>query len=168
MQIELVPAHEADSPVLANLLQLYIHDFTSFTPVELGNDGRFRHNPLPEYWERDNHYAFLIKVHAQLAGFALIRRGSQISGDPNVWDMADFFIARGFRRRTIGSSAAHAIWARFPGAWEVRVIDSNKPAVSFWSQAIAAFAGKPIEPVCVEMHGEPRLLFRFEARIPGL
>ncbi len=163
-QIELVQAYEADSPVLANLLQLYIHDFTSFTPVELGDDGRFLHNPLPEYWEYSDRYAFLIKAHAQLAGFALIRRGSQISGDPNVWDMGDFFIARGFRRRTIGSGAAQAIWTRFPGAWEVRVIDSNRPAVSFWAHAIAEYTGERIEAVSVEMHGAPRLLFRFHAQ----
>ena len=163
-QVELVPAYEADSPILDRLLQLYIHDFTSFTPVELGDDGRFRHNPLPEYWERDDRYAFVIKVNDQLAGFALIKRESQISGDSNVWDMGDFFIARAFRRRRIGSKAAREIWTRFPGTWEVRVIDENQPALSFWSHAIAEFAGERIEPVSVEMRGEPRLLFRFVAR----
>ena len=163
-QVELVQACEADSPVLANLLQLYIHDFTSFTPVELGDDGRFRHNPLPEYWGRGDRYAFLIKVHAQLAGFALVRQGSQISNDPDVWDMGDFFIIRAFRRQGVGSRAARVVWARFPGLWEVRVIDENQPALSFWSHAIAEFAGEYIAPTSVDMHGQPRQLFRFEVQ----
>jgi hypothetical protein len=40
-QIELVPAERNHEPILANLLELYIHDFSEFHDSEIGADGRF-------------------------------------------------------------------------------------------------------------------------------
>ena len=36
--------------VLANLLELYAHDFSEFHDLELGMDGRFGYSHLPLYW----------------------------------------------------------------------------------------------------------------------
>ncbi len=48
-QIELIPATLEQQPLLANLLELYIHDFSEFHDVELGPDGRFGYRNLPLY-----------------------------------------------------------------------------------------------------------------------
>ncbi len=40
-QVEIVAAAREEEPVLANLLELYAHDFSDFHEVELGADGRF-------------------------------------------------------------------------------------------------------------------------------
>jgi hypothetical protein len=40
-QVEVMPAILEDQPVLANLLELYIHDFSEFLSLDLGADGRF-------------------------------------------------------------------------------------------------------------------------------
>jgi hypothetical protein len=36
--------------ILANLLELYAHDFSEFHELELGSDGRFGYGGLPLYW----------------------------------------------------------------------------------------------------------------------
>jgi predicted acetyltransferase len=90
-------------------------------------------------------YPFLIKVNGHLAGFVLLQKGSQISGDEGIGDVAEFFIVRGYRRLGVGMKAAHEVWKRFPGKWEVRVIVRNQRAKEFWARAIGEFLGGTIQ-----------------------
>ena len=91
-RIETVPAAVEEQPVVANLLQLYAHDFSEFQNLELGFDGRFAYSQLPLYWTEPSRHPFLVRVADRLAGFVLVKRGSDISGDEGVWDMAEFFV----------------------------------------------------------------------------
>src|SRR5271170_936617 len=127
-QIEVVPATAEQRPVLANLLELYVHDFSEIQPVELRPDGRFGYDNLPRYWLEPHWHPLLLKVDGKLAGFALVKKGSEISGNEMAWDMAEFFIVRRHRRRGAGTAAAHEVWRRFLGPWEVRVMESNHAA----------------------------------------
>jgi hypothetical protein len=70
-QLELVPAGPDQEPVLANLLELYAHDFSEFHKIELGADGRFGYKDLPLYWREPNRRPFLVKVDGKLAGLVL-------------------------------------------------------------------------------------------------
>jgi predicted acetyltransferase len=160
-RIELLPATTAQAPVLANLLELYSHDFSEFIDLELGEDGRYRYPRL--YFTDPSRFPFLIRVDHHLAGFVLVTRGSQLTADPSTWDMAEFFIVRRYRKQGIGREVAHEIWRRFPGPWEIRVIPENQPAHAFWQRAIATFTGVKVPSSRVEQHGEPRDLFRFQA-----
>ncbi len=54
--------------------------------------------------------------------------------------MAEFFVLRGWRGRGVGTKAAHDVWKRFPGVWEVRVMQANISAQHFWAGAIEALA----------------------------
>jgi predicted acetyltransferase len=162
LHIEVVPAGKEQEPILANLLQLYAHDFSEFHNLDLGPDGRFGYPSLPLYWSAPGRHPFLVWVEGKLAGFALVKRGSEVSGDATVWDMAEFFVIRGFRRRGIGTQAAHEVWRRFPGLWEVRVMQSNTAAQDFWSRAISKFVGEAIHPVRVEKGSKDWILFSFE------
>ncbi len=161
--VDIIPAALADKPILANLYQLYVHDFSEFVDLELGEDGRFTYDPLPTYWTERDRFPFLIRVNGRLAGFALVKKGSDFSCLSDVWDMADFFIARGFRRSGVATSAALKLWKQFPGAWEVRVMKANIAALSFWRKAIAEFTGKAISPIVKTKDGEERHLFFFQS-----
>jgi len=162
-QIEIVPATLDQQSVLANLLELYVHDFSEIHPVELRPDGRFGYDNLPRYWLEPDRHPLLLKLDGKLAGFALVKKGSEISGNPTVWDMAEFFILRGHRRRGAGTAAAHEVWRRFPGPWEVRVMESNHAAHRFWLHAITEFSGKPTPSTRVDKDGRRWHLFSFES-----
>jgi predicted acetyltransferase len=162
--VEIVPALREQEPILANLLELYIYDFSEFMDVQLRADGRFGYERLPLYWKEPNHYPFLITVNGDLAGFVFVRRGSQISGDEDIWDVAEFFVVRGYRRLRVGMKAAHEVWKKFPGKWEVRVINRNQRAQKFWPRAIEEFLGKTIAPIPFEKNGEGWYLFTFESK----
>jgi predicted acetyltransferase len=161
--VEISFAIQQELPVLANLYQLYIHDFTDFVEQPLGNDGRFAYNPLPSYWTEPNRFPFIVWVDGKLAGFALVKKGSDFSGMDDVWDMADFFVVRGLRGKGIGYIVAKSIWQKFPGPWEIRVITTNVPAQQFWAKAASRFLGKAIEPELVIKGEESRYLFLFES-----
>jgi predicted acetyltransferase len=137
MRVELAEASIADAPVLANLLSLYLHDFSEVFGSAPGPGGRFDYERLPRYFEEPGRTAFLVRCDGALAGFALVSRGSVISSAPDVWDLTEFFVARGLRRRGVGRIAACAVFSRFPGAWEVRALDRNPGAAEFWTRAIS-------------------------------
>src|SRR5258707_5040919 len=100
--IEVIPAAAEQEPILANLLQLYAHDFSEFLDVPLRADGRFGgYKNLSLYWREPDRHPFLVWVDGKLAGFVLVKRWSEVSGDKNAWDMAEFFVIRAYRRRGI-------------------------------------------------------------------
>lgn len=130
--------------LLGNLLELYIHDMSAFfSHVKLGDDGRYGYPELNSYLTRgDDRRAFLFRCDRAVAGFALVRRGSPASDDPNVLDVAEFFVLRQFRARGIGRAAAALIWQCVPGSWTIRASQRNAAAVSFWRGAVSQFAGE--------------------------
>jgi len=162
--IELVPAAPEQESIIANLLELYAHDFSEFHSLELGANGRFGYKLLPLYWREPDRYPFLIKVDGRLAGLALVKRGSEISDSEAAWDMGEFFIVRAYRRQGVGMKAAHQVWRRFPGPWEVRVMQSNRTALNFWQRAITTFNGEAIHPTRIEKDGECWYVFAFECK----
>ena len=145
MKIEVVPAASEQVPVLANLLQLYAHDFSEFHDLEIGADGSFVYEHLPLYWSEPGRPPFLVWVDNEL-GFVLVKKGSETSGNGHVWDMAEFFVLRAYRRRRVGTRIAYEVWKRFPGVCEVRVMQANAAALNFWTRAISEFTGKNIDP----------------------
>jgi predicted acetyltransferase len=164
VSVEVIPASPEQEPIVAHLLELYAHDFSEFIDLELGADGRFGYEHLHLYWKEPHRYPFLVTVNGHLAGFVFVRRGSQISNDENVWDMAEFFVVRGHRRRGIGTKIAHHVWSRFPGRWEVRVINRNQQAKAFWGEAIGEFIGETVHPTSFEKEGEGWHVFSFESQ----
>jgi predicted acetyltransferase len=161
--IEVVEAAEEQQTVLANLLELYAHDFSQFHPLQVGEDGRFGYPDLPLYWSDSARRPLLVRIDGRLAGFAFVRKGSRVSGDANVWDMAEFFVVRGCRRRGFGTQAAHQVWQRFPGPWEIRVMHSNASAVKFWECAVRVFAGDEFMTSSFEASGKVWRLYSFQS-----
>ncbi len=166
MNVEVIPATSEQQPILVHLLELYAHDFSEFHDMELNADGRFGYTKLPLYWLEPNRHPFLVMADRKLAGLVLVKKGSEISGDDAVWDVAEFFVVRRYRRRGIGTEIAHTIWSRFPGRWEVRVMESNHTADHFWERAIAEFVSKPIPSTRVEKEGKFWRLFSFNSAGP--
>jgi len=142
LSIELIEAGPELRPVIENLMQLYIHDFSDFlvhgNRKTLSEDGRFFDYPLDSYWRDAGRSALLIRNDGLLAGFALINDQGHTEAATD-FNMGEFFIVRGHRRGGTGTAAARAIFARRPGRWEVAVARRNTPALPFWRRAIEGF-----------------------------
>ena len=57
--IEVIFAGPEQEAILANLLELYAHDFSEFHDLKLGTDGRFGYSYLPLYPSQPGRYPFL-------------------------------------------------------------------------------------------------------------
>jgi len=132
---------ESDGALLSNLLELYIHDLSAiFVDVELGQDGRFGYPHVASYLSgSSDRFAFLFRCDRLIAGFALVTRGSPVAEDPEVLDVAEFFVLRRFRGCGVGRAAAGLLWDRLPGTWTVRAADLNPDAVTFWRKVVARY-----------------------------
>jgi len=126
------PAPGAERGALDNLMQLYIYDWSELRPLDVAGDGRFPDDPLDAYWEDDWRHALLLRVDGRLAGFALVAARSHLTGAAGVFDMAEFFVMRRYRRQGVGLAAASAAFDRFAGPWEIRQRDENVAATAFW------------------------------------
>jgi predicted acetyltransferase len=141
--LDAVPREQA--PVLASLFELYAHDFSEHVPLEIKPSGRFDIPIADAWWTDAGHSPFFVRSDGKLGGFALVRRGSRVSGATDVMDVAEFFVVRGLRRKGIGERAAHALFERFPGKWEMRVRRTNVAASQFWSRVVESWSGRPAE-----------------------
>jgi predicted acetyltransferase len=135
-RVSLTPATAGERAALENLVQLYCHDWSEMVPLDVDDDGRFEALALAPYWLHDWHRALLLRVDDKLAGFALILERSKLTGTRGVFDMAEFFVMRRYRRQGVGVAAAFAAFDRFKGPWEVRQRDENIVATAFWRRAI--------------------------------
>jgi predicted acetyltransferase len=160
--VTLDPASAADATLLANLLELYIHDLSEFFPdVAIGPDGRFGYARLRQYWSDPAHrFAFLIRCDGSVAGFALAKHGSPAVDDPSVLDVAEFFVMRQYRGADVGRRAAFLLWTRFPGTWTVRVLETNRGALAFWRRIIDEFAPGSVRQFALAVP-HPQRVFQF-------
>jgi predicted acetyltransferase len=157
VSVEIVPVGPEQASILANLLELYIHDFSEFLDLQIGDDGRFGYPSLDLYWNRPDWHPFFVRLDGRYAGLSLVKKVAE------VWDMGEFFILRSCRRHGIGTRAAHEVWERFPGPWQVRVLESNFAACHFWAGAISKLTGEVIAPVRTESGGRRWIVFSFES-----
>ena len=149
--VSLDQASESDSSLLSNLVELYIHDMSEVFPhVQLGPDGRFGYSRLPLYWsEPDRRFAFLIRCDGKIGGFILVTRGSPAETDPNVLDVAEFFVLRKYRHHGVGAAAAVRLFEMHHGTWEVRQLAANQAATAFWRRTIGDFTRGKFEEVAM-------------------
>lgn len=161
----LEPIAKDDAPILRNLFELYAHDFSEHVPLELKQSGRFEVDPGERWWTDEAHFPYFIRCDGgRLAGFALVRRGSRVTGASDVMDVAEFFVVRGERRKGIGVAVAHALFEAFPGPWEIRVRHANAPALRFWSRAVDARPERPVASTRVTLDGIDWHVLRFESQ----
>lgn len=60
--------------------------------LRLMRDGKFGPFPIgPEHYEAGKGLAYLIRVQGKIAGCILAKKGSVVSGDPDVWDVTGIF-----------------------------------------------------------------------------
>src|ERR1700722_14219127 len=95
--LDIARATSKERHILANLLQLYIHDFSEYwsgtSQGELEDDGRFFDYALDSYWSNPRRVPLLFRLNGRLAGFALINEHAHTERLVD-WNMAEFFVAR--------------------------------------------------------------------------
>jgi predicted acetyltransferase len=145
-RVRIAPASANERPMVEGLLQFYTYDFSEMEPrgstqFDFDDRGLFEdYEYLEDYWREPDRWPLLIRLDGRLAGFALINTHSHRIGRVDR-NMAEFFVARKFRRGGVASEAVRQILGRYPGRWEIAVVERNAAAKAFWPRAIAATPG---------------------------
>lgn len=129
-----------------------------FSTTSLGEIGYGTSDQLSRWFGDSSVNPLVIMRGTEPVGFAMVARGSASAGRPPVdYRMAEFFVARTFRRRGVGRLAVELILNRFAGRWEITEYLRNPVAVSFWRRVVASYTqGRYQERVT---NGEVRQVF---------
>lgn len=112
---------------------------------------------MARWFADDSSYPLIILKNDQPAGFALVSRPPRNRRDQVDFRMAEFFVAFKSRRLGVGRDAAHLIFNRFAGTWEITEFVHNKGAVSFWRAILNEYTGGKYQERVA--HGEVRQVF---------
>ncbi|HEX6763423.1 MAG TPA: GNAT family N-acetyltransferase [Gaiellaceae bacterium] len=141
-------SNDDERDAVRRLYPLYLHDLSQWsTHYRLDAGGRWHPSYADDFLSRERCAAFLVRETGAAAGFAWVGGGDFPRKRPDRdWRLAEFFVAAPFRRRGLGSEAAHRVLDAFEGAWQLEVVDGNEPALAFWRRVLAArgpFAEEP-------------------------
>ncbi len=130
--MEVTELQQSDTPLLKNLLNLYLHDMSQWFKFDPGANGLFDYD-LDQFWSPGNH-AFIAKNDDSPVGIALVETVN------DRYDLKEFFILRRCRRTGAGRQFSAMLWDRLRGNWQVRVFAGNKPAMPFWQDVVADYS----------------------------
>ncbi len=157
MILDVSPAAYEEKSILRNLLQLYLYDFSEIDGKGVNDSGIFDSQYLELYWSEPERFPYLVRIDAQLAGFALLRKGTYFSEQEEQdligMVMAEFFVMRKFRRQGVGSRVARQLFDRFPGRWEISQKLENKIGQAFWRTLIADYTNGSYREVLLDKFG---------------
>ncbi len=141
MSVSLTPANIDQKPILSALMQLYTHELSGITEEEIGLDGYYDLGPyFDAYWLESSRHPFLIYWREALAGFCLVRQTEE-----GLYQIAEFFVLRTYRRRGVGEDAACLAFSRFAGQWQVCQEENNSAAQHFWRKVISRYTNGDFE-----------------------
>lgn len=150
MSIEVTTAIEAEKPILRNLMELYLYDFSEFDGADPGPDGLYGYPYFDNYWQEEDRHPFLVRKNGKLAGFVLVTRYNYLSGEPDHWVIAEYFVMRKYRSGGVGEHVARQIFDLFPGEWQVGQIRENASATVFWRKVIQRYTGGKYQEVSLD------------------
>jgi predicted acetyltransferase len=137
-----VAEDERDREAIRRLWQLYIHDLSEYTRYySLDEEGRWNPPIVDDWLERDAATSLLLRVDGAAAGFSWVSQ-QPFPFMPRDVDLrlAEFFVAKPFRRSGHGTALALDTLGRFHGTWQLEIVFGNVPALEFWRRVLEPYA----------------------------
>lgn len=167
--IQLIPASLADYPILQNMGRFYVYDMSEYmgneTGWEIPENGLHECVDFKKCWLDPNAFPYLIHYGKELAGFVIVdKKGSDSSIDFN---MAQFFILRKFKNKSIGKYTAFHCFNNYPGIWEIMVLPGNAGAYQFWKTIINQYTQNNYEEYTrkvAHLSDGEKNIFRFHSK----
>jgi predicted acetyltransferase len=129
----------------------YLSDLASTTGTfpALGEIGHRVPDQLMQWYSNRSAHVVMVVYGFERAGFAMVEQRLQAvasggaAGTSHSFEylMKEFFIARPWRRRGVGSQAVRLLLDRFTGRWLITENLRNTAAVQFWRRTVSAYTG---------------------------
>lgn len=138
MTIEIVPVEATEKEVLRNLIEKYDYEFSQYDNRDVNKLGLYGYKYVDQYWTEKNRWAFFVKVDGNLAGFAMVNTCPEAK-EATDYSLCEFFILYKYRRLGVGKYAAHKVFDRFKGKWQLKRHPKNSGSVVFWDKVVDAY-----------------------------
>ena len=135
--LRIIEAKESHKEILQRLLELYQYDLSVVTDDDVDQFGLYGYSYLDCYWVEEKRYPYLFLFREAFAGFALVNKVNWLPENDGAHSMAEFFVLKKYRRQGLGTVVAQYVINRFPGKWEIRILDENRSAIQFWRHVIS-------------------------------
>lgn len=141
MNIEVVKVTSEEKSILQNLIKMYCYEWSQYNKMDVNKNGEydFEHH-LSDFWEKEKHIPFFIKVNSNLAGFVLIDDDFIINKNAD-YSISEFFVMHKYRRAGVGRYAAKSIFDKHRGKWEIVQHPHNMTSIEFWSSVVNEYTG---------------------------
>lgn len=126
-------------PPFCNLQQLYEFEFSLVTDYTLNSQGLYEASNLRRYWSGHGTDIYELYEGHNPIGFAVINLGSMLDNNPEIRDIAEFFVMPKYRQLGVGKWMAHTLFSMYPGKWEVRQLRNLTNARKFWHKTISSY-----------------------------
>ena len=120
-------------------MELYLYDFSEYLDSDVDEHGFFKYPKLDSYWVEQSRHPFFIKVDGHFAGFVLVNSSCKYASNKNTCSISQFFVMKKYRKANVGNFAAKHVFDLLDCEWEVRILNTNKPALSFWHKVICEY-----------------------------
>lgn len=129
---------------MERLYPLYLHDLSAFTDYyRLDAEGRWQPSHIDDWLSRDTSTSIVLRVGDVAAGFAWVAEQPFPYMDADRdYRLAEFFVAKPFRRGGHGTWFARDVISRFRGAWHLEVLLENEVALAFWRRTLERYAAR--------------------------
>lgn len=132
MEIKLFLIKRKEKVILKELIEEYEKEL-----LNIENPGEYKY--LDSYWEKENRFPYFIKIDNKIGGFVLINGHTIVNKDGK--NIAEFYVKKEFRKNGVGKTTAMKVFDLFKGNWEVREIEENPNARTFWRKVIDEYTG---------------------------
>lgn len=139
LDVTVQPATIGDKVALDRVMQLYMHDSSEYTGADVDEAGYYLYYYFDRYWTEDGRFPFIIRVNGVIAGLAFVRQLE--FGDDPLFQLAEFFVMRKYRRQGAGRQAAYELFDHYQGRWEVQQEAGNSAGQAFWRRIIDDYTG---------------------------
>ena len=136
MNIEISKIPVEEKAILQNLVKMYCYEWSQYNKYDVNDQGEYTfESHISDYWCKERHYPFFIKVDGILAGFILIDNDFVLHPDYD-YSMSEFFVMYKYRQSGVGRYAAKTVFDMFHGKWELGRHPHNIASVKFWDNVV--------------------------------
>ena len=139
MKLELKPVALEEKPILLNLIEKYLYDFSLYEKMDVSPLGLYGYNWLDYYWNDEKRWVYFIMADDKLAGFLMVNDFPEAPGIECDYAMSEFFIMNKYKRSGVGTWAAKTAFDMFRGRWQLKYLPTNIPSKKFWDRVVTEY-----------------------------
>jgi len=121
---------------LDGLVQAYLAELAAFSDDLAAVDGGFEYPYLDHYWRDPSRFAFFIVDSHSVCGFALVRALRDPETNDDGMELAEIYVLPAARQRGAATAVVRELFRRWPGRWQIGVLQRNLPAYRFWHRLL--------------------------------